>query len=334
MPKKRAPVRLNKLLAEAGIASRREAERFLAEGRVTVNGVAVLEPGSSAVPGQDAVAVDGVPVALAEDRPHTYLLLHKPRGLVTTVRDPHAERTVMDLLPRDVPRIYPVGRLDQDSEGLLLFTDDGELTERLLHPRNGVEREYAVLVRGDFTGPALPKLRQGVTVEGVRVKPRNVEVAWPPVQFKGPLPRGARWLRIVLGEGRKREVRALCAAVHLYIFRLIRIRFGPLELDDLLPGKTRPLTKSELRALGVRPSTALRVAEEPSASPAARPASRRARPPAHRPVAVARTSPGPAAAPPPRRRVARVAGRADTPARRPRRHGPGFRGPESFTDSR
>jgi 23S rRNA pseudouridine2605 synthase len=258
VPRKPVPVRLNKLLAEAGIASRREAERLLADGRVAVNGVTVREPGSSAVPGTDTVTLDGVPVALGEARLHTYLVLHKPRGIVTTVRDPHAERTVMDLLPRDLPRVYPVGRLDQDSEGLVLFTDDGDLTERLLHPRNGVEREYAVLVRGDFTGPALPKLRQGVSIEGERVKPLSVEVAWPPEQFRGPLPKGARWLRIVLAEGRKREVRALCAAVHLYVFRLIRVRFGPLELDGLPPGKTRPLSPFELRALDVRPSTATR----------------------------------------------------------------------------
>jgi pimeloyl-ACP methyl ester carboxylesterase len=117
------------------------------------------------------------------------------------------------------------------------------------------------------------------------VKPLAVDAAWPPEQFRGPLPNGARWLRIVLGEGRKREVRALCAAVHLYIFRLIRVRFGPLELNDLPPGKTRLLTKSELRALGVRPATAARVADEPAVAPVTRPAGRRPRPAARRPAA-------------------------------------------------
>ena len=320
---KKPPVRLQKLLAGAGVASRREAERLIADGHVAVNGIVVREPGSAAVPGRDTVTVDGVPVPVGEERPHTYLLLHKPRGFVSTVRDPHAERTVMALLPRNLPRVYPVGRLDRDSEGLLLFTDDGDLTERLLHPRNGIEREYAVLVRGDFTGPAVPKLRQGVTVEGVRVKPLSVDRIPPPPGFAGPMPLGSRWLSIVLGEGRKREVRALCAAVHLYVFRLVRVRFGPLELGDLPPGETRPLTRPELRALGVgRKSAAKRRPEGPPAArtapgKVARPAARDTAPasaPAGRPTA-APAPPGPPARP---RRSAATSDRPRRPGAGPR----------------
>ena len=243
------PVRLQKLLAEAGIASRRAAERLIAEGHVTVNGVVVREPGSAAIPGRDEVRVDGAP--LRPPAAKTYLLLHKPSGVVTSVHDPHAERTIMALLPRNVPRVYPVGRLDRESEGLLLLTDDGDLTERLLHPRHGIEREYAVLARGDVSPNAIEQLRRGTMVEGARVVPVSVAVTLPPPAIRGSSPPGTRWLRIVVAEGRKREVRVMCAAVHLHVLRLIRVRFGPLELGDLPPGRTRPLTEAELEDLNV-----------------------------------------------------------------------------------
>lgn len=242
-----APVRLHKLLAEAGVASRRAAERLIAGGHVSVNGVTVRTPGSVVVPDRDDIRVDGVPVRPPRHR--TYLLLHKPPGYVTTLHDPHAERTVRDLLPPDTPRVYPVGRLDRDSEGLLLLTDDGALTTRLLHPRFGVEREYAVLVWGAVTPGALARLRDGIIVEGVRVTPVDVRVALPPPPIDRTAPAGTRWLRITVREGRKREVRVMCAAVHLRVLRLIRVRFGPLVLGDLAPGAVRPLTRGEVRAL-------------------------------------------------------------------------------------
>lgn len=243
----RPPVRLQKLLAEAGVASRRAAERLIADGHVTVNGVPVREPGSVATPERDRIAVDGIP--LRPPAPHSYLLLHKPPGVVTSLHDPHAERTIADLLPRDAPRLYPVGRLDRESEGLLLLTDDGALTERLLHPRYGIEREYAALVRGDLSAGALVTLRAGVVVEGVQVVPLAVIVTLPPPALGAASPPGTRWLRITLAEGRKREVRVMCAAVHLHVLRLIRVRFGPLTLGDLPPGKSRPLTEDEHLAL-------------------------------------------------------------------------------------
>jgi 23S rRNA pseudouridine2605 synthase len=241
------PVRLQKLLADAGVASRRAAERLIAAGRVTVNGEVVRTPGTSALLERDDVRVDGVPVRAPVRR--TYLLLNKPAGYTTTLSDPHAERTVRELLPRSAARVYPVGRLDRESEGLLLLTDDGELAQRLLHPRYGLEREYAVLVRGTVTAGTLAELRKGVKVEGTLVAPVSVAMEWPPAPIPHSVPGGAKWLRITVREGRKREVRRMCAAVHLGVLRLIRVRFGPLTLGDLPPGRTRPLTPEEIARL-------------------------------------------------------------------------------------
>jgi 23S rRNA pseudouridine2605 synthase len=248
MPENRQPVRLQKLLAAGGIASRRAAERLISDGHVTVNGVTVTELGATAIPDRDDVRVDGRRVrALAT---HTYLLLHKPPGYVTSLSDPHAEHTIAELLPPDAPRLYPVGRLDRDSEGALLLTDDGDLTERLLHPRYRIEREYAVLVRGQITPGAIDKMKEGIEVEGATVAAARAGKRGRPAHLppEPPVP-GAGWLRIVVREGRKREVRAMCKAVHLTVLRLIRMRFGPIELGDLPPGRTRPLNRAELREL-------------------------------------------------------------------------------------
>lgn len=240
-------MRLQKLIAEAGIASRRAAERLILDGRVTVNGGTVRQLGTTVMPDRDVVQVDGVAV----ERPSTksYLLLHKPAGVVTSVSDPHAAHTIMSLLPDDGPRLFPVGRLDRDSEGLLLLTDDGALAERLLHPRNQVEREYLVLVQGDVPERALAALRAGGDVEGARVRPRFVTVGQPPAPFDRVAVPGTRWLRMTLTEGRKREVRVLCAGAGLRVLRLIRIRFGPLLLGDLPAGGRRPLMAEELSAI-------------------------------------------------------------------------------------
>jgi 23S rRNA pseudouridine2605 synthase len=242
-----APVRLQKLIAEAGRSSRRAAERLIVEGRVTVNGEVIRQLGATATPGRDLVCVDGEP--LHPPRSKTYLLMHKPLGVVSSARDPHAVRTVTSLLPPDAPRLFPVGRLDRDSEGLLLLTDDGDLTERLLHPRYEIEREYAVLVRGDLSTGTLGRLREGTTVEGAHVRPRAVKLGRQPAFAGGATPPGTGWLSLTLTEGRKREVRVLCAAAGLQVLRLIRVRFGPLSLGELPPGHTRPLSEREVAAL-------------------------------------------------------------------------------------
>lgn len=260
--------RLQKVLAAAGVASRRHAEQLIAAGRVTVNGRQVREPGVKADPARDDVRLDGRPV-----RPpaaHTYLLLHKPPGYTSTVADPHARNTVMQLLPGGTGRVFPVGRLDRDSEGLLLFTDDGELTARLLHPRYHVPKEYAVLVRGRITERLLRRLREGIDLDGTRTAPATVEPGDPPSRGGAPEsgerrgaqagptrpfaaePRGGSdtvWLRFVLTEGKKRQIRAMCARVGLEVVRLIRTRMGPIALGDLRPGAVRRLQGGEVAKL-------------------------------------------------------------------------------------
>lgn len=229
--------RLQKILAQAGLGSRRACEELIRQGRVTVNGI-VARLGSSADPARDAIAVDGKPVQLPGS--HTYILLHKPRGVVSTVRDTHGRRTVLDLVPAS-SRLYPVGRLDLDSEGLMLLTDDGEVALRLTHPRYGQAKEYHVKVRGHPGKETLQRWCEGIVIEGERTLPAEVTV----------LRREANstWLRVVLREGRKREIRRVAEALGHPVERLIRLRLGPLKLGNLKPGEWRPLTPGEIAAL-------------------------------------------------------------------------------------
>jgi 23S rRNA pseudouridine2605 synthase len=226
--------RLHKFLSRAGVASRRKCEELIAAGRVRVNGETVSLPGSKVDPEHDRVEVDGEPVALP--KPHVYWLLNKSAGYVSTVRDPQGRPTVVDLVNQD-QRLYPVGRLDQDSEGLLLLTDDGELTQRLTHPRYEHEKEYEVLVEGRPTQNALQRLRAGVELEDGLTCAADVTVIRTDA--------GGTWLRFVIHEGRKRQLRRMCDAVGHSVRRVIRVRMGPLTLGDLTPGQYRPLTVQE-----------------------------------------------------------------------------------------
>jgi 23S rRNA pseudouridine2605 synthase len=230
--------RLQKVLAERGVASRRASEELMREGRVRVNGAVVREMGTRVAP--DArIEVDGRAVG-APPR-HRYVLLNKPRGIVSTARDERGRPTVVEALGAR-ERLYPVGRLDEDSEGLVLLTNDGAWAERVLHPRHGHEREYEVLVSGAVPQSAIGALRRGIALdEGIA---RAVRVAAP---SRGP--RGSL-LRIVLRTGWKRQVRRMCAAVGLRVLRLRRTRIGPLALGRLRPGAWRELTAREVRALG------------------------------------------------------------------------------------
>jgi len=230
--------RLQRLLARAGYGSRRAVEQLIVEGRVRLNGtVAVL--GDRAEPDQDEVEVDGVPVNL--DPNVRYYALHKPPGVVTTMRDPQGRADIRRFLPQDGPRVFPVGRLDRDSEGLLLLTNDGDLANGLMHPRFGVEKEYLAEVEGVPTDRHLARLRRGVTLDDGPARAENARVAG---RAGG---RGA--VRVVMTEGRKREVRRLLAAVGLPVTRLIRVRIGPVRLGRLGPGSIRPLTHQEVVAL-------------------------------------------------------------------------------------
>lgn len=239
MPKER----LQKLLARAGLGSRRACERLIREGRVRVNG-RVARLGERADPERDRITVDGKPLPPPERL--LYIKLYKPRGVISTVRNPHEHRrTVTDLVPRR-ERLYPVGRLDADSEGLILLTNDGELAYRLTHPRYGHEKEYRVLVRGRPTAEQLKAWRAGVILpDGHRTAPAQVEVESRVTTSEGE----RTWLRVILREGRKRQLRQVGKLLGLPVLRLIRVRIGSLELGDLRPGEWRHLTPEEVAAL-------------------------------------------------------------------------------------
>jgi 23S rRNA pseudouridine2605 synthase len=259
--------RLQKLLAAAGLASRREAETWIRAGRVHVNG-RVARLGEAADPAHDDVRVDGVPLPAP---PRRTWLLHKPRGVLTTTRDPRQEgrRNVLELLPAEARavRLFPVGRLDLDTEGLLILTNDGELAHALLHPSREVEREYRVTVAGRLDDAAAARLAAGPVLDDgpmapCRVGPRRYE------------PRSDRTtFPLVLHEGRKRQIRRALRQLGHRVVRLVRTRFGPLRLGALRPGAARPLAARERRALE---ALARRGGAAPAAS-AARP--RRARRP-------------------------------------------------------
>jgi 23S rRNA pseudouridine2605 synthase len=234
------PVRLHKLLAEAGVASRRAAERLIVAGRVRVNGVPVVELGAHADPARDRVEVDGRPIPGAE--PKRYLLLHKPRGYLTTREDPRGRPRVFDLVPELGVRLHPVGRLDYDAEGLLLLTNDGALTFRLTHPRHGVPRVYHVLVAGRLGPETLQALQRGVVLEDGLARVDGARLL-------DAVPGGRHWVELQLSEGRYREVKRLCRAVGLAVERLRRVAFGSLELGDLSEGQWRELEAEEIEGL-------------------------------------------------------------------------------------
>jgi 23S rRNA pseudouridine2605 synthase len=237
--------RLQKLLAEAGLASRREAEAWIRAGRVRVNG-AVAELGASADPEVDEVRVDGRPLPA---EPRDYWLLHKPRGVLTTTRDPHARsagrETVLDLLPEEArrQRLFPVGRLDLDSEGLLLLTNDGRAAHALLHPSLGCEREYRVTVRGRLDDATARALAAGPVLDDGPMAPCRVG----PRRYDGR--KDASRFVLTLGEGRKRQIRRALRQLGHPVIRLVRTRMGPLRLGALAAGASRRLNGNERRAL-------------------------------------------------------------------------------------
>ncbi|HTE86960.1 MAG TPA: pseudouridine synthase [Dehalococcoidia bacterium] len=237
--------RLQKVLAEAGVASRRAAERMIADGRVGVNGEIVKRMGTLADPERDAITVDGT--ALGPPPEPVYLVVNKPRGYVTTTRDERGRPVVMDLVYKTRERVFPVGRLDMDSEGLLLLTNDGELAQRLTHPSHEVDKEYLALMSGTPDAKALRELRRGIALEGRRTAPATAEVIPPPSGMETGA--GQTWLRVVLKEGRKRQVRLMCEAVGHPVERLIRVRIGPLRLRGLVPGRVRELTPNEIERI-------------------------------------------------------------------------------------
>ena len=235
MPKD-IPERLNKVLAHAGIASRRRAETMIEEGRVTVNGQVVTELGTKVDPDHDDIRVDGERIKAAAS--HVYLMVNKPRGVLSVMQDDRGRRSLGDLVPHE-GRLYPVGRLDVNSEGLILLTDDGELANVLTHPRYQHEKEYRVLVNGHPGEKTLDAWRRGVVLEGQRTAPAEVEILRR--DREGVL------LRVVMHEGRKRQIRDVAALLGHPVRELRRVRIGPLQLGILESGQWRPLTPSEVK---------------------------------------------------------------------------------------
>ncbi|WP_462325538.1 pseudouridine synthase [Desulfoplanes sp.] len=237
-------LRLNKAIAQAGICSRRKADGLIAEGRVMVNNTRVTSPGTKIDPGKDILSVDGAPIPLGRKSAHTYIVLNKPIRTVTTAKDPQGRRTVMDLLPKRMRdrRVFPVGRLDFYSEGLLLLTTDGELTQRMTHPGYNHPKTYEVDVLGTVTQEKLAVIRAGMRLqEGTRLRPVGVEI----LSRSGKKTR----LSMELRQGINRQIRRMCGDLDLKILKLRRVRQGPIGLDGLSPGSFRELSDKEIDRL-------------------------------------------------------------------------------------
>lgn len=231
-------MRLQKYLASCGVASRRKCEEMIAEGRVAVDGDVITQMGMQVMPGQ-LVAVDGAPVTPEEKK--WYILYHKPFGEVTTVRDPEGRPTVLDKFQGLGVRLYPVGRLDFDSEGLLLLTNDGDLTQRMLHPSHEIKKSYLARISGDLPAEVVTRLCRGVSVEGRVTAPAQARI----IRRTG----AETVLLITIHEGRNRQVRRMVEAVGYAVIALRRVRFGPLSLGDVKRGEWRELTADEIAAL-------------------------------------------------------------------------------------
>lgn len=227
-------MRINKFLADSGVASRRACDKIIEEGRVSVNGK-VCKLGAE-VDLDDIVTVDGAEVFLKKKL--EYYIMNKPKGYVTTVKDDKGRKTVMDLLPESVGRVYPVGRLDYDTEGLLIFTSDGDLANRLTHPRNEIPKTYLVRIVGNISENALAKLRSGVILDGVKTKRANVKLVNETQNFTK--------LHVTITEGKNRQVRRMFESVNLEVDFLKRIKIGDLTLRGLDRGEVRKLSKEEI----------------------------------------------------------------------------------------
>lgn len=234
-------LRIQKIMADSGVCSRRKAEELIEEGRVKVNGHPAII-GQKLDPMKDLITVDGERIYVQKKKEHFYLMMHKPRGYITSMSDDRGRRCVTELLPEDLPaRVFPVGRLDLNSEGLLLFTSDGKFANDMMHPSRKVTKTYRVTVRPDITDEQAAKLAAGVYIDGRITAPADVRVL-----SKEP---NRVVCEIIIHEGRNRQVRKMCEAVGLEVARLKRTAIGPIRLGMLKPGTVRELTKEELRAI-------------------------------------------------------------------------------------
>lgn len=233
-------IRIQKIMSDSGVCSRRKAEEYISEGRVKVNG-RPCKLGDKALAGKDIITLDGEKIYVAKKRQLYYIMLHKPRGYVTTMSDELDRKCVTELLTKVPERVYPIGRLDKNSEGLLLFTNDGNFANDIMHPSRHIAKTYRVTVRPDINDEQLIKLASGVEIDGKMTQERSVVVL-----DKQP---GRVVLQMTIHEGRNRQIRKMCEAVGLEVARLKRTAIGPIKLGMLKPGEYRELKPDELRAL-------------------------------------------------------------------------------------
>lgn len=231
--------RLQKILSESGYCSRRKAEELISAGRVKING-RPCKLGDKADAGKDVISVDGVNIETSEKRELRYIMLNKPRGYVTTMRDELDRRCVMDLIDTEC-RVFPIGRLDRNSEGLLLFTNDGDFANKIMHPSGHIKKTYRVTVRPGITEEQLTRLETGIDIDGIKTLPATARVL--------SADEGRAVLQLTIREGRSRQIRKMCEAVGLEVARLKRTSVGPLRLGMLKPGEYRDLTAEELSAI-------------------------------------------------------------------------------------
>src|SRR5882724_1300339 len=298
--------RLQKIIAHAGVSSRREAEAMIREGRVTLNGRVVTELGTRADPDRDHIKVDGKLITKAE--PHRYILLYKPKEVMTTVEDPQGRRTVIELVRGIRERIYPVGRLDFHSEGLVLLTNDGELAFKVSHPTHGSVKTYSVKVRGVPDERMVEKLRRGITIDGKRTLPCDIER----MRTTGKRDdEGNSWFEVKLREGRTQQIRKMFKAIGHPVSKLKRVAIGPISDPKLTPGVWRELTRHEVKMLETmkelkakprrpvaRPASRKKPAAAAKRSTAARPKARPAASRAAKPRSSSRRTPSPRPATP------------------------------------
>jgi len=238
-------VRLQKILAQAGAASRRGAEKLILDGRVSVNGRVTRELGTKADPLKDVIKLDGKLLSSAEEK--VYYALNKPVGYVTTMNDPQGRPAVSDLISKIAVRAYPVGRLDYDSSGIIIITNDGELAQALAHPKKEIDKCYRTKVKGVPSAKAIKELSEGLLLDDVMTAPAKVRIILK--EKNGQKERAETLLEIIIHEGRNRQVRRMCKAVGHPVLKLNRTSFGPIKLLDLTPGKRRVLTSKELDSL-------------------------------------------------------------------------------------
>lgn len=233
-------IRLQKYLSTAGIMSRRAAEKEIQSGRIKVNGLPA-ELGQKIIPGKDRVTYNGKPVIIKNNDRKVYIMLNKPRGYVTTLSDEKSRKCVAELVNDLDTRVYPIGRLDMDSEGLLLFTNDGELANKLTHPKHSIPKIYHVKVKGEITGEQLKNLGKPMIIDDYEIRPVECDIITRRDNFTV--------IRMVLFEGRNRQIRKMCEQTGLEITKLQRVAIGNIKLGDLAPGKWRHLTKTQVEYL-------------------------------------------------------------------------------------